>query len=82
MNTKRIFSALMLLIFVCVMVGLVVDDALAQRSGASSGDTLERKGLSGLLQGKGGDDDRAPTKFQKWLGLGSLVVAVLVIKYL
>ncbi|GMV91612.1 MAG: hypothetical protein AMXMBFR82_13900 [Candidatus Hydrogenedentota bacterium] len=53
---------------------------------AQSGDRnlAEKKGIEGLFAGKGtaADDPRLPNKVQKWAGWGSILVMIIVVKYL
>ena len=79
MEKRRILAALVLAVIICAMIGAFVEQVHAASTGM-----MERKGIGGLFQ-KDKDakaDPRTPTKFQKYLGFGSLVVMVLVVKYL
>ena len=50
----------------------------------ASGDKgiADKKGMAGVFAGKGLDKTKGPSTTQKWLGIGSLVVAFLVVKFL
>jgi len=79
MNSKRIYCLLILCLLVVFMLGLFTQDAAAQPSDT---DYMQKKGIGGLFQGKNKKDPRAPTRAQKYLGLGSLAVMIIVVKYL
>ena len=78
MNSKRIWAAVALCVVVCYAVCWFTDVAEAKVR------LSEKKGLSGLMKGKGVEegDERLAKPYQKWIGIGSVVVMVIVIKYL
>jgi hypothetical protein len=80
MEKRRILATIVLTCFLCMVFGTFVEEALAAGGGT---DMMDKKGIGGLFEGRGDKDDpRKPTKAQKYLGFGSLVVMVLVVKYL
>lgn len=54
----------------------------AAKNSSDEIDMMEKKGIEGLFAGKSLDADRAPTRMQKFMGLGSIVVMIAVLKYL
>jgi len=79
-RTYAIFVFAMLLIF---SFGMFSTEVAAQPNGEAGNDLMAKKGIGGLFAGKlGGGDPRAPSQAQKWLGIGSLGVMVIVLKYL
>lgn len=83
MMLKRTYALLVFAILLTLSFGLFTDQAAAQPDGEAGNDLMQKKGMSGLFAGKlGKDDPRAPTQTQKWIGIGSLVVMVIVVKYL
>ena len=79
MNARRMLSLVVLALFLVALMGLMSDVAYAQ---SSNQDLMKKKGIAGLFAGKNKKDERAPTNAQKYLGLGSLLVMVIVVKYL
>ncbi len=81
MTAKRMIA----LVTLCV-VAVFLLSAFAQPAYAQAGDRnlAEKKGIAGLFQGKGVEagDPRLPTPFQKWAGIGSILVMIIVVKYL
>jgi hypothetical protein len=77
MRSRKFLRALWLCVLLAVLAVLFVDEAYA-----ADPDVMEKKGIEGLFAGKGGDDERAPTPAQKWLGIGSIGVMIVVVKYL
>ena len=94
MNRKRVFNVIALCLVLCLMIGWCAEKALAAAAapkapaggkavGAKGGsDMMEKKGIEGLFKGKGLDEKRKPSKVQKWLGVGSIAVMIIVVKYL
>ncbi|GJM27163.1 MAG: hypothetical protein DHS20C16_35780 [Phycisphaerae bacterium] len=83
MLLKRTYSLLLFAIVLTLTFGMFSVEAGAQPDGQAGNDMMAKKGMSGLFAGKlGNDDPRAPTPVQKWIGIGSLGVMVIVIKYL
>ena len=79
------------IVFLCALVVCVIaaiaDPALAAAApAAGKGDKgmAEKKGMEGLFANNkfAKDDPRKPTKTQKYLGLGSIAVMIIVVKYL
>lgn len=74
---RRTAAVLALAVLLCVMAGWFCDTA------AAASDIMQKKGIEGLFAGKGGDDEgKGPTSTQKWIGVGSIVVMIAVVKYL
>jgi len=83
MLVKRSYAMLVFAMLLALSFGMFSTDAAAQPDGQAGNELMEKKGMSGLFAGKlGNDDPRAPTKTQKYIGIGSLVVMVIVVKYL
>ena len=82
MEKRRILAAMALSLFLCVLIGAFVEQVSAAAAGGDT-DMMDRKGIGGLFKGRGDKNDpRKPTKTQMYMGFGSLVVMVLVVKYL
>ncbi len=83
MLLKRTYAMLLFAMLLMLSFGMFSTDAAAQPDGEGGNDLMAKKGMSGLFAGKlGGGDPRAPSATQKWIGIGSLGVMVIVIKYL
>ena len=83
MLLKRTYAVLVFALLLALTCGMFSNQAAAQPEGEAGNDLMAKKGMSGLFAGKlGKDDPRAPSSAQKWLGIGSLVVMVVVVKYL
>jgi len=78
MTSKRLISLVLLCFFTVCLVSVFTQPAFAQN------DMMEKKGIEGLFQGKGvsKDDPRLPKPYQKWAGWGSILVMIIVVKYL
>ena len=81
MNLKRITVVILLCFVAMCMIAAVAPPAYAA---AGDTDQMERKGIEGLFKGRGtaSDDPRLPTPLQKWAGIGSIAVMIIVVKYL
>ena len=77
MQTYKVFVALFLCLFVAGML-LTSGDCQA----AGNQDIMQKKGVGGIFEGKGMDDERAPSKLQMALGIGSIFVMIIVVKWL
>jgi hypothetical protein len=83
MFLKRSYAMLVFALLLILTMGMFSHDAAAQPDGQAGNELMEKKGMGGLFAGKlGKDDPRAPTQAQKYIGIGSLVVMVIVVKYL
>jgi len=83
MLLKRTYALLVFAILLTFSFGMFSTEAVAQPDGEGGNELMQKKGMAGLFVGKlGNDDPRAPSPAQKWLGLGSLGVMVIVLKYL
>ncbi|MFO7973000.1 MAG: hypothetical protein R6V12_00030 [Candidatus Hydrogenedentota bacterium] len=74
------------IIVMCLVLFLILayfsETAYAAAAGGAN-DLSEKKGIEGLLSKKSsGDDPRAPNKTQKFVGIGSFFVMIIVVKYL
>ena len=77
MRNRSFLRAVFLGLLVIILAVAFLQDAYA-----ADPDVMEKKGIEGLFAGKGGDDERAPSPAQKWLGFGSIAVMIIVVKYL
>ncbi len=83
MLLKRTYALVVIAVILTFTCGMFSTEAAAQPNGRAGNDLMQKKGMAGLFAGKlGGGDPRAPSPAQKWLGIGSLGVMVMVIKYL
>ena len=83
MNYTKLLFALTLCVLLCLMVGLVVDQAYAQKKdGGLKGDKglMNKKGLDVIGSVKR-DVPEAKT-WQKAIGIGSIFVMIAVVKWL
>ena len=64
---KRTAMALLLAVVLCLMIGALADQAYAQRRGQEEEPVAPKQG---------------PTKVQMGLGIGSVIVAIAVLKFL
>ena len=88
-NRKRLVAVVMLMLVTCLMVAWLSETAYAgeittkeadkKKSGEVS--MMEKKGIEGVFAGKSFDSDKAPTRIQKFMGIGSIVVMIAVLKY-
>jgi len=84
MNGKRWLAGALVCAMLCAMFLLVVDQAYAARGvGDLDRELGQRRGVSGALAStKKEDEGKGPTKFQMFLGLGSIFVMIAVVKWL
>jgi hypothetical protein len=97
MNTIKLLTAVTLCLLLCVMIGLLVDKAHAQRGGGLAARAAARGGDSDLTGDKGiasktglgvfetkrkSDSSKSPNGFQKAVGIGSIFVMIAVLKWL
>ena len=89
MSVKRFFALCALCVIFCFTFGLVSDLAYAQTDSDSAKaidkDRATKKGIRNSLASGNDDDeedDRTPTKPQMALGIGSVIVAYIVFKWL
>jgi len=85
MNYTKLLCALTLCVLLCLMVGLVVDQAYAQKTakeGGLKGDKglADKKGLAVLGSVK--RDIPTASTAQKAIGVGSIFVMIAVVKWL
>jgi hypothetical protein len=78
MTSKRLISIVLLCFIAVCFVSVFTQPAFAQD------DLMQKKGIGGLFQGKGvkEGDPRLPNQYQKWAGWGSILVMIIVVKYL
>lgn len=75
----------LLVIAIILMLFVGMGDLLGNQAYAASSDMnemMEKKGIGGLFAGKDKKDERTPSATQKWVGIGSIVVMIIVVKYL
>jgi len=89
MNVTKLLMVLTLCVFLCVMLGLVVDQAHAQKGAGGLGkelggdkDLASKKGLAVLNTKRTSDPSRTPSALQKTVGFGSIFVMIAVVKWL
>lgn len=86
MNWKAVICILLIAMLAVCVLATVSTPAYAQEDiGVSADKNLaEKKGIEGLFAGKGikADDPRLAKPWQKWLGIGSIFVMIIVVKYL
>ena len=92
MSVTKLLMALTLCVFLCVMLGLVVDQAHAQKGAGGKGigkelggdkDLASKQGMSVVMDSKKKTDpSKMPSKLQKTVGLGSIFVMIAVVKWL
>ena len=92
MNATKILMVLALCVLLCVMIGLVVDQAYAQkglgiagRGGDLTGDRdlASKKGMDVIMSShKKVDASKMPGKLEKMVGIGSIFVMIAVVKWL
>lgn len=81
MTSKRVISLILLCFVLICVLSVYVQPAAAQ---VRESDLSQKKGIEGLFSGKGVQegDPRLPTPVQKWAGWGSILVMIIVVKYL
>jgi len=82
MEVRKLATVLTLCIVVCILFCWITETAFAQGKEDAIKDLSAKKGLDVLNSGKKSDEDKSPTKLQKILGIGSVFVAVAVVKWL
>ena len=95
MNATKILMVLTLCVLLCVMIGLVVDQAHAQKGVGGKGiaarggdlagdkDLASKKGMDVIMSThKKVDESKMPTKLKKMVGIGSIFVMIAVVKWL
>jgi hypothetical protein len=81
MNASKLAKIAVLCVIVCVMIGLVVDQACAQKKGADK-DLASKEGLNVLDGKKKSDPNKGATTLQKSIGVASVFVMIAVVKWL
>ena len=82
-KSKLIVFATVVVCFICI--GMIGNEAYAQGTSSLEKDIASRKGVSGSLASGGKenkDASRNPSRLQMGVGIGSCVVAFVVLKYL
>ncbi|HOE66020.1 MAG TPA: hypothetical protein PLO62_05800 [Candidatus Hydrogenedentes bacterium] len=87
MSKKRFWASVALflvLFFTCFMYAgpVVAAPKAPEADGGGDKSYMDKKGIEGLFSGGGKKDPRAPKTWQKALGIGSIVVMVIALKYL
>jgi hypothetical protein len=78
MISRKVLRGLMVCLVLFLLVAFLADVAHAAKQ-----DLSEKKGIEGLLSSKGDPDDpRIPSKAKQYIGMGSFVVMIIVVKYL
>jgi hypothetical protein len=75
MMTRGVSLALLLCLVACAFLLFSGGEASAQ-------DYMEKKGIEGVFQGKGLDEEKQAEKWQIVLGIVSLPIAIAVMKWL
>ncbi len=80
-------AIVMLVLVTCLMVAWVSETAYAGEVTTKEADKkgksmMEKKGIEGVFSGKTFDSDKAPTRLQKFMGVGSIFVMIAALKYL
>ncbi len=89
MQWRKFCKIAILCCLVVWLIAVMVQPAFAQKGaamGKGGGDKsiAEKKGIEGLFQSNkfSKDNPNAPTRLQKYLGIGSFGVMIIVVKYL
>lgn len=86
MTAKTMLVLCAAVVFCCISIGMMANEAYAQGGSSKSIDKelSQRRGVSGSLASgkKDKGDSRNPTPLQMGVGIGSCVVAFVVLKYL
>ena len=95
MNATKILMVLTLCVLLCVMIGMVVDQAHAQKGVGGKGiagrggdlggdkDLASKKGMDIITSThKKVDESKMPTKLKKMVGIRSIFVMIAVVKWL
>lgn len=87
MDWRQALKVVLLCALVVCVIAAIADPALAAAAPAKKGgdqSLAENKGMEGLFANNkfAKDDPRKPTRTQKYLGLGSIAVMIIVVKYL
>ena len=85
MTTKSKLIVFATVVVCCLCIGMIGNEAYAQGSSSLDKDMASRKGVSDSLASGGkenNDDSRIPSRLQMGVGIGSCVVAFVVLKYL
>ena len=88
MDSRRLVKVAACLALLCFVLALAVEcaDAAAAKTGKAVGKgdqaLAQKKGVAGSLGTKKTDDSKKATKLQMMIGVGSVFVAIAVIKWL
>lgn len=85
MTRKKLLAVLTLCAMMLLMVGLTSEAAYAQDSAATKSvdkNVANRRGVSDSLAKKKEDDGKGPNKTQMAVGIGSIFVMIIVMKWL
>ncbi len=78
MISRKVLRGLMVCLVLFILVAFLADVAHAAKA-----DLSEKKGMAGLLNKKTDpNDERIPSKAKQYIGMGSFVVMIIVVKYL
>ena len=78
MSYKTLLIAFCLCLCLVLAIGVLTDNALAKEEG----DWTEAKGIEGLFSNKKDMEGKGPTRVQKYIGFGSILVMFAVVKWL
>jgi len=81
MNPKKIAAAALLCAMLCLMIAELHEQCEAA-GGDFGEDIMQKRGLKGIFQGKGGESSKAPNTWQKAIGIGAFFVMIAVWKWL
>ena len=83
MNSRRLWATVALCLLVCLVMAFFVEQAQAAETTKGDKDLAKKRGISDSLANTKGktEDDRMPSKFQMGIGIGSIFVAFIVVKF-
>ena len=84
MDSRRLVRVVAFVALLCFVLALAVECADAAAAKPSKGDQAlaQKRGISGSLGTKKTDESKKATKLQMMIGVGSVFVAIAVIKWL
>ena len=86
MNSRRVLKIAACVALLCFVLAVAVEfaDAAVGNKAIGKGDQAlaQKKGVMDSLGSKKTDESKKPTKLQMMIGVGSVVVAIAVIKWL
>ncbi len=83
MNASKLAKIAVLCIVLCLVIGLFVDQVHAQRAKSGDRDLASKQGLDSLKGSKdSGNNKPTATRTQMMIGIGSIFVMIIVVKWL